>query len=130
MVSMFKADDYVDSFSFIEQLSADSLREAAGDDDFSHPALSLLLDGVAYRTNRFGFGGCDEATGVDNDDVGVIGILGNNEAGLCYLRQHPFAIDHIFWTAEGDEADGYPAPAFAYAGTSLFFILFCGHWPI
>jgi hypothetical protein len=130
VVSVFETDDCVDLACLTEQLFTEALREAAGDYDFSHPALLLLLDGVAYCINRFGFGGCDEATGVDNDDIGVVGILVNDEAGLCDLRQHPFAIDHIFWTAEGDKSDSYPAPAFAYAGTSPFFVLFCGHWPI
>jgi len=103
----------------IEQFFAESLREAAGDDDLSHLALSFSFDGVAYRVYRFGFCGSDEATGVDDDDIGVVGILCDDEAGLCDLRQHPFAVDHIFGTAEGDKSDGY-----------AFFVLFCGHWPI
>ena len=119
VVPMLEADDSVDLADLIEQFFAESLREAAGDDDFLHPALLFLPDGVMYRVHRFGFCGSDEATGVDYDDIGVVGILGNDEASLRDLRQHPFAVDHIFGTAECDKSDSYP-----------FFVLFRGHWPI
>jgi hypothetical protein len=118
-VAVFEADDSIEWACLIEQQFAESLREAASDDDLSHPALSFSFDGVMYRGHRFGFCGSDEGTGVDDDDVCVVSILCDDEAGLGDLREHSFAVDHIFGTTEGDEANG-----------NLFSVLPGIHWRI
>ena len=113
---MLEAEDGVDAGGFVEEVFAHSLCQAAGDDDFLHFALLFLFDGVLYDVEGFRFGGCDEAAGIDDDDIGIIGVLCYTEAGLGDEGEHPFAVHHIFGTAEGDEADGSP-----------FFILFNIH---
>jgi len=116
VVALLEAEDGVDTIGFDEEVFIHSLCQAAGDDDLLHFAFLFLADGEVYCVERFGFGGCDEATGIDDDDVCVVGILCDDEAGLGDEGEHPFAVHHIFGTAEGDEADGSP-----------FFILFNIH---
>ena len=69
-------------------------------------ALLFSFEGVIDGVEGFCFGGCDEAAGIDDDDGGVVGVLGDAEAGLGDLGEHTFAIDHIFGTAEGYKANG------------------------
>jgi len=116
---LLEAEDGVDAGGFVEEVFTHSLRQAAGDDDFLHFAFLFLADGEVYCVDGFCFGGGDEATGIDDDDVCVVGILCDDETGLGDEGEHSFAVHHIFGTAEGDEADGSP-----------FFILFRIHWPI
>ena len=78
---MLEAEDGVDSGGFIEEVFTHSLRQAAGDDDFLDMALLFLFDGIIYGVEGFGFGGGDEAAGIDDDDVCVVGILCYTEAG-------------------------------------------------
>jgi len=61
---------------------------------------------VTYGIERFGLCGRDEATGIYDDDIGVVGILCDGEARLGDECEHPLTVDHIFGTAEGDETDG------------------------
>ena len=125
---MFEAEDCVDLADFVEQFFAEALWQAAGDDDLLHLSFLFLFDGAAYSFECFCFGGSDEAASVNNDDVGVVGIFSNDEAGLCDLRQHPLAIDDIFGTAESDETDpSRPTSERAEAGSYLNFALFCSH---
>jgi hypothetical protein len=142
VVAVFEAYDSIDLADLAEQLRAESLWEAAGDDDFLHLSFLFLFDGAAYYGEGFGFGGFYETTGIYNDDVGVISIVRNDEARLRNQGQHPFAIDEIFGTAEGDETDPSRPTSLdsassrgrtserAEAGSCLNFIFFCGHWPI
>ena len=69
-------------------------------------ALLFSFEGVIDGVEGFGFGGRDEAAGIDDDDGGVVWVLGDAEAGLGDLGEHTFAIDHIFGTAERYKADG------------------------
>jgi len=69
-------------------------------------ALLFLFEGVIDGVEGFGFGGRDEAAGIDYDDGGVVGVLCYAEAGLGDLCEHTFAIDHIFGTAERYKANG------------------------
>jgi hypothetical protein len=119
IVARFEAENGVDTRGFAEEGFTHSLGKAAGDDDFLDMALLFSFDGVIDGVEGFCFGGCDEAAGIDDNDIGVIGVLGYTEAGLGYEGEHSFAINHIFWAAEGDEADGSPV-----------FTLFNIHWLI
>jgi hypothetical protein len=82
IIAVFEAYDCVDLVNLVEQLITETLGQAAGDDDFLHLSFLFLFDGEAYRFEGFGFGGFYETTGIYNDDVGVAGIVCNNEAGL------------------------------------------------
>lgn len=118
VVALFEADDCVDSVGFGEQFFALSLRQAAGDDNLFDFAFSFLVEGVIYRIQGLGFGRFDEAAGVYNEDIGVVGIGGYNKSGQGDLCEHSLGIDDIFWTAERDKTDGYS-----------FFVFFPFHYP-
>jgi hypothetical protein len=90
----------------LEDLFADSLGEAAGDDDFSDEAAGLLFKDVLDDFEGFGFCGFDEAAGVDNDKVGLVGVFDEGEAGLDDLGEHLFAVNNVLGAAQCVEADG------------------------
>jgi hypothetical protein len=59
----------------------------------------------------------DETAGVEDDDVGLLGIGGEAEAVRRQVAQHDFAVDQVLGAAEGDQAYGgalhsrrYPGP--------------------
>lgn len=106
VVARLEAENGVDAWGFGEEGFTHSLGEASSDDDFSDMAFLFSFEGVIYGVEGFRFGGCDEAAGIYYEDEGVVGVVGDAEAGLGDLGEHSFAIDHVFGTAEGYKANG------------------------
>lgn len=105
MVSLAEADDGVDSIGLLEQFLSHSLGQAACDYDFLYKAFSFAVYGVVYHFESFGFCRCDEAAGIDYDDVSVVGFRVNDKTGLGDFGQHFFAVDDVFWAAKRHESD-------------------------
>ena len=58
-----------------------------------------------YFVNRFFFGGQDEGTGIDDDDVCGTGFTGDIKAAFFQDGSHHFGVHLIFWTAQADNMD-------------------------
>ncbi len=56
--------------------------------------------------DRFLFGGVNERTGVDDEDIGVFRVSRQARAGAVEEAHHHFGVDEVFGAAERDEADG------------------------
>jgi hypothetical protein len=116
IITVFKTDYGIDAGRLFKQSFAQSLRQAASDNDFAHTAFLFLPDCLSDCVKRLIFGRRYKAAGIYNNDVGVIGVLSNNQARTGNLRQNPLAIDHILGTAQGDKTD-----------SNATFISFCTH---
>jgi hypothetical protein len=112
IVAVLQTDYRIDTGCLIEHFFAETLRQATGDDNLSDPAFLFSADGVVYRIERLGFGGGNKTAGVYDDDIGVVAVVGNDEAGLCDLGQHSFAIDYVLGTAESDKSHCYRRSVF------------------
>ena len=57
---------------------------------------------------RSGFllGSIDEAAGVDDEDLGLLGAGGQARAGAVEKAHHDLGIDEVFGAAEGDKSHG------------------------
>jgi hypothetical protein len=73
---------------------------AAGDDN-----LAVVRHGLADCAKRFRLGAVEEATGVDDDEVGACMLLGQLIALGAELRDDALGIDEGFWAAERHEGD-------------------------
>jgi hypothetical protein len=108
------ADDGVDFGDVAADLVAVALDEAAGDDEALGAAavgdfvLHHLEDGV----DGLLLGGVDEAAGVDDEDVGVLGARGELGAAAMEQAHHDLGVDEVLGAAERDEADRWPAGGF------------------
>ena len=82
-----------------------ALREAAGDHELLAAALLMsrhLEDGI----DGLFFGGVDEPTSVDDDDVRLIRSRSWDVAGDPGHPEHDLGVDAVLGAAEGDEVDG------------------------
>ena len=82
------------------------LGQAAGDDDGADLALLLQVEHLADDAERLLPGRLDEAAGVDDDDVGPVGVGDEGVAVLGQLAEHALGIDGVLRAAEGDESVG------------------------
>ena len=97
------ADDVIDVGHFLEQVVLLALGQAAGHDDGADAALLLEVEHLADDAERFLAGRLDEAAGVDDHDVGAVGVGRQGVAVLGQLAEHALGIDEVFRTAEADE---------------------------
>src|SRR5262249_36447936 len=100
------ADDLIDAGDFLEQVLMLAFGQAAGDDDRADAALLLEGQHFADDTKRFLAGRLDEAAGVDDNDIGAVGVGDERVAVLGELAEHGFGIDGGFRAAEADEGEG------------------------
>src|SRR5262249_41013198 len=99
------ADDVIDAGHLLQEGIAQPLGEAAGDDDGADLALALEVEHLADDAERLLPGGLDEAAGVDDDDLGAVGLGGQRVAGLGELSKHPLGVNEVLGTAETDEGE-------------------------
>jgi hypothetical protein len=98
-----RADHAVDLGHERAQFLAETLREAAGDDQL---LTRLLLRRVLQdRIGRLGFGRIDEGAGVDDHGIRVRRLGHELPAGLAELADHHLGIDEILSTTERNEGD-------------------------
>ena len=101
------ADDVIDAGHLGEQGVALAFGETAGDDDGAEPALLLEREHLADDAERLLAGRFDEAAGVDDDDIGAVGVGREGVAVLRQLAEHALAIDEVLRAAEADEGEGF-----------------------
>ena len=101
------ADDRVDLGDAGADLVTIALDEAAGDDEALRAAAvgDLVLHHLEDGVHGLLLGGIDEGAGVDDDDVGVGGGLGQRGAVVVDQAHHDLGVDEVLGAAEGDEAD-------------------------
>ena len=98
------ADDLIDLRALLAAASSFlPLGQAAGDDDGADAALLLEVEHLADDAERLLPGRLDEAAGVDDDDVGPVGVGREGVAVLGQLAEHPLGIDGVLRAAEGNE---------------------------
>jgi hypothetical protein len=76
------------------------LDQAANDDNSSDEALAFALEHLADDLEGFLLGGVDEAAGVDQDGIYLLGVGVELEALLEEAGEEAFAIDGVFGAAE------------------------------
>ena len=87
------------------QFVAEALGETAGDDDGLAALLGVAqFDGFEDGIDALFLGGVDEGAGVDDDGVGVGGVVGDLDAVAQEGAEHDLGIDEIFCAAERDHA--------------------------
>ena len=101
------ADDGVDLGNVGADLVAIALDQAAGDDEALGAAAvgDLMLDHLKDGIDALLLGGVDEGAGVDDEDLGVFGALGQLGAVVVKQAHHDLGVDEVFGAAERDEAD-------------------------
>src|SRR5262249_23515524 len=99
------ADDVIDPGHLFKQGIALALGQAPGHDDGTDPALLLEVEHLADDGQGFLASGFDEAAGIDDDDVGAIGLGGEGVAGLRELAEHAFGIDEVLGAAKADKRE-------------------------
>ena len=104
-VEFVGADQGVDFGHFCADVAAIAFHQAAGDDQLLGAADLLVLGHLQDGVDRFLFGGIDETAGVDDQDIGLIGMRGEFVAPGDELPHHDFTIDEVFGTAQTDETD-------------------------
>ena len=92
------------------QFVAEPLRQAAGNDEalaaiFRGADLGGFEDGVHALLLR----GVNERAGVDDDGVGLRGVVGDFHAVLEQRAEHDFGVHQIFGAAERNQADAQRA---------------------
>ena len=100
-----RAEEQVDFGQRVEQLRLVSLDHAADGDDRLAVAGALPGTGFDNRVDRLLLGRVDEPAGVDEDDVGVIGIGGIRGAAILEIGDVPLGVDGVLVAAEGDEGE-------------------------
>src|SRR5439155_24932884 len=80
--------------------------EAAGDNDGADAALLLQREHLADDGERFLPGRLDEATGVDDNDVGAVRVGRQRVAVLGQLAEHALGVDQVLGTAKANKRVG------------------------
>jgi hypothetical protein len=81
------------------------LHETADRDDCLTDAVGLVTASFHDGIDRLALGGVDEATGIDDDDLGFIEVGRRLGAAGDQLGQISLAVDGVLVAAEGKEAD-------------------------
>ena len=105
-LELVDADPGVDEWELVDELLAVALRQAAGDDDGAAAAARFVRghlrdDGAGLLAGRG-----DKGAGVDQDDVGVVGIVREGQALGHEHARHDLRVDEVLGAAEADQTDG------------------------
>ena len=85
------------------QFVAKTLRETAGDDEALAPVLGFAeFAGFEDGIDAFFLGGVDEGAGIDDDDIGAGGVVGDLDTFFDKRAEHNFGIDEVLGATEGD----------------------------
>ena len=92
------------------QFVAETLRQAAGNDE-AWPRLFAVADlgGFEDGVHAFLLRGVNERAGVDDDGVGLRGVVGDFHAAFQERAEHDFGVHQIFGAAERNQADAQRA---------------------
>jgi hypothetical protein len=100
-----ETNNSVNTVGLAEQISSQSLGQAAGNDYLFYAAAGLAANSVSYCLEGFGFGWCNKTAGINDNSISVVWVGCYDNTGLCDFSQHSFAIDGIFGTAKRYKAD-------------------------
>src|ERR1035441_6663181 len=90
----------------LRQLVAKALRQAAGNNDGLAALVRIAqLDGLKNRVHAFFLRGINERTGVDDDGVGLRGVIRDLDAALEQRAEHDLGVHEIFGAAKGNKSD-------------------------
>src|ERR1017187_1146985 len=90
----------------LRQFVAEALRQAAGNNDgLAAPVRIAQFDGLKNRVRAFFLRGINERTGVDDDGVGLRGVIRDLDTALEQRAEHDFGVHEIFGAAKGNKAD-------------------------
>lgn len=108
LFDLVDAHEGVDFGKEFGKFFAETLRQAAGNDQ----ALSAVLGfaefgGFENGVDTFFLGGVDEGAGVDDDDIGAGGVVGDFDTAFHERAEHDLGIDEVLGAAEGDEAHAH-----------------------
>ena len=96
------------------QFVAKTLRQAAGDDQALAAVLRLAhFGGFEDGVHAFLLRGVNERAGVDDDDIGLRGVIGDLDAVLQQRAEHDLGVHQVLGAAEGDQADAH-GPLFGF----------------
>ena len=105
---LVEADEGVDLGQRFRQFLGETLRHAAGHDEFLR-VMAALQAAVAVRLqdgrDAFLLGRVDERAGVDDHHVGGGGIGGQAQSGQSQVAGDDLGIDQVLCAAERDDAD-------------------------
>ena len=88
------------------QFIAKPLRKAARNNNRLAAIFRLpKLNGFKNRVHAFFLGRIDEGTGVDDDGIGLSGVVGDFNAGFKQGTEHDFGIHQIFGAAQRNQPD-------------------------
>ncbi len=92
------------------QFVAETLRQAAGNDDGLAALIGVAqFDGFENGVHALLLRGINEGAGVDDDGVGLRGVVGDFDAALEQRAEHDFGVHQIFGAAKGNQADAQRA---------------------
>jgi hypothetical protein len=97
------ADELVDLGAVDQQRFFLSLGEAARDNHSAELALAFELEHFVDGAERFLPGLLNKAAGVDDGEVGALGVIHQLVTVELQHAEHPLAINQILGTAEADE---------------------------
>ena len=98
-----QAHDEVGFGQLRTQFISVALGQAAGDDEAPAAPVGLEVSGLQDRGDGFLFGRLDEAAGVDDDEVGLLGRIREPIAVELQKPVHPFGIHRVFRASECDQ---------------------------
>jgi hypothetical protein len=81
------------------------LHHAAGHHQTLQPAGRLELRRIEDRLDRFLAGRIDESARVDDEHVGLGGVLDEYAARAVEMPEHDLGVDEVLGAAEADDAD-------------------------
>ena len=109
-LQLARADDRIDLGDVPADLVAVSLHQASGNDQPLRltAMLELVLHHLEDGIHRLLLGGIDEATGVDDEDLSVLGARGQLTAGAVEQPHHHLGVNQVLRAAQRYESDLRP----------------------
>jgi len=104
-VHLARAEEQVHLGERVRELALVTLDHAADRDHRLRPARLLQAPGFDDGVDALLLRGVDEAAGVHEDDVGVLGPVSGLGAPVGELREIPLGVDRILVTPEGDDGN-------------------------
>ncbi len=100
-----RPEEVVDLGHLLGELPGVALREAPGDDELLAGADALVLGELEDRVDRLLLRLADEAARVDDDDLGVVGLLDDAPAVPARHAEHDLGVDPVLDASEADEVN-------------------------
>ena len=104
-IHLARAQEKIDLGERFLEFLAVPLDHAAHGDDRPRPARLFQTSGFDDRIDRFFLRGVDEAAGVHENDVRILGLLDGLGAAICQLREVAFGVNGVFVAAQRDDRD-------------------------